>query len=82
MVAPKMRSLLVGVLLVEIVSAKGGASSHLNLMRDHCTTMAIGKLATADGSTMATDTNDCHDCDWRFSKVPARFRLIFMLNIG
>lgn len=39
--------------------------------RDRCTTIAIGKRATIDGSTIATDTNDCHDCDWRFAKVPA-----------
>jgi hypothetical protein len=39
--------------------------------RDRCTTIAIGKGATSDGSTYATDTNDCHDCDWRMAKVPA-----------
>jgi hypothetical protein len=43
----------------------------LVVTRDRCTTIAIGKDATSDGSTYATDTNDCHDCDWRMAKVPA-----------
>jgi hypothetical protein len=47
------------------------ALDDLVVTRDRCTTIAIGKKATTDGSTYATDTNDCHDCDWRMAKVPA-----------
>jgi dipeptidase len=39
--------------------------------QDKCTTIAVGREATADGSTMATQTVDCFDCDWRVNKVPA-----------
>mmetsp|Transcript_9317 Transcript_9317/g.14032 ORF Transcript_9317/g.14032 Transcript_9317/m.14032 type:complete len:668 (+) Transcript_9317:81-2084(+) len=39
---------------------------------ERCTTIAIGPMATTDGSTMCTDTMDCADCDWRMGKVEAR----------
>ncbi len=34
------------------------------LDNDRCTTIAVGKKATIDGSTMCTDTMDCAECDW------------------
>jgi Peptidase family C69 len=37
-----------------------------------CTTIAVGKLASTDGSTMATHNADCLDCDFRIGKVPAK----------
>jgi len=38
---------------------------------DACTTIGLGKLASVDGSTMTTHTNDCAECDPRLAKVPA-----------
>jgi hypothetical protein len=64
-----------GSLLLTAASGVPSPSSlsqeDLVVTRDRCTTIAIGKKATVDGSTYATDTNDCHDCDWRMAKVPA-----------
>ncbi|CAM9557293.1 unnamed protein product [Sphacelaria rigidula] len=37
-----------------------------------CTTIAVGKSATKDGSTISTHNADCFDCDFRLGKVPAR----------
>ncbi|CAM9381692.1 unnamed protein product [Ascophyllum nodosum] len=37
-----------------------------------CTTIAVGKNASADGSTMCTHNADCLDCDFRLGRVPAR----------
>ena len=39
---------------------------------DRCTAIAVGRAATADGSTMTTYNADCAECDWRVNKVPAR----------
>ena len=56
--------------------------------QDKCTTIAVGRDATADGSTMATHTVDCFDCDWRVNKVPARDhpegaeRPVYLLSSG
>mmetsp|Transcript_7490 Transcript_7490/g.9990 ORF Transcript_7490/g.9990 Transcript_7490/m.9990 type:complete len:727 (+) Transcript_7490:321-2501(+) len=36
-----------------------------------CTTIAIGKQATIDGSAIATHNADCDNCDFRLAKVPA-----------
>ena len=37
-----------------------------------CTTIAVGKEASADGSTMTTHTCDCRVCDFRLVYVPAK----------
>lgn len=39
---------------------------------DRCTAIAVGKAATADGSTMTTYNADCAECDWRVNKVEAQ----------
>jgi dipeptidase len=36
-----------------------------------CTSVLVGKLASADGSTMSTHTCDCGVCDWTWRHVPA-----------
>lgn len=36
-----------------------------------CTMIALGRKATTDGSTMAIQTNDCIDCDFRLGIVPS-----------
>jgi len=36
-----------------------------------CTTIAVGRLASVDGSVMVTHNNDCEDCDVRIGVVPA-----------
>jgi dipeptidase len=36
-----------------------------------CTSILVGKNASADGSTMSTHTCDCGMCDWTFRFVPA-----------
>ena len=38
---------------------------------DACTSIAVGRKATVDGSTFATHTADCAECDWRINKVTA-----------
>lgn len=37
---------------------------------DGCTAIAVGKKASADGSTFTTHTNDCTNCDTRIAFVP------------
>ena len=39
---------------------------------DRCTSIGIGPLAMADGSTVTTHNNDCQECDIRITHVPAR----------
>ena len=39
---------------------------------DRCTAIAVGRAATADGSTMTTYNADCAECDWRVNKVEAQ----------
>lgn len=38
---------------------------------DSCTSILVGKAASADGSTMTTHTCDCGICDWTWRHVPA-----------
>lgn len=40
--------------------------------RDQCTMMGVAAKASADGSTMATHTNDCFDCDFRVALVKGK----------
>lgn len=39
--------------------------------RDACTSILVGKNASADGSVMTTHTCDCGLCDWTWRHVPA-----------
>lgn len=39
---------------------------------DRCTSLGVGPLAMADGSTVTTHNNDCQECDIRITHVPAR----------
>ncbi len=39
--------------------------------RDACTSILVGKSASADGSVMTTHTCDCGICDWTWRHVPA-----------
>ena len=34
-----------------------------------CTTVIVGRLASAEGKAMVTGTNDCLDCDFRAAMV-------------
>eukprot|EP01031_Cornospumella_fuschlensis_P036811 gene36811-44654_t len=43
-----------------------------NEYRDRCTSIGVGRLAMADGSTITTHNNDCQECDFRITHVPAR----------
>jgi dipeptidase len=38
----------------------------------HCTTVAVGRKAMADESTVTTHNVDCQECDMRVNHVPAR----------
>jgi len=42
------------------------------LLEKSCTSIIVGKDASADGSTMVTFTCDCGDCDFRLVYVPAK----------
>lgn len=39
---------------------------------DRCTTIGVGSMAMIDGSTISTHNNDCFECDYRITHVPAR----------
>ncbi|ETV96580.1 hypothetical protein H310_10281 [Aphanomyces invadans] len=39
---------------------------------EKCTAILVGAKASATGSPMTTQTNDCADCDFRLVKVPAK----------
>ena len=38
---------------------------------DRCSSIIVGRKASASGATMTSHTNDCLNCDFRISKVPA-----------
>ena len=42
-----------------------------DLRADGCTSIIVGPGGAADGGTMTTHTDDCMECDFRISKVPA-----------
>mmetsp|Transcript_116711 Transcript_116711/g.371322 ORF Transcript_116711/g.371322 Transcript_116711/m.371322 type:complete len:683 (-) Transcript_116711:231-2279(-) len=58
----------VGSLLLLSASAQEFFDSE----RDACTSILVGRKASTDGSVMTSHSNDCADCDWRMSYVPAR----------
>eukprot|EP00953_Heterococcus_sp_UTEX-ZZ885_P005087 3213-Heterococcus_DN1.PRE.1 len=60
--AAMVRAVLQSAVVASLVASIGYA----------CTTIAVGKLASTDGSTMATHNADCLDCDFRIGKVPAK----------
>ena len=39
---------------------------------DGCTSIIVAPGASASGAAMTTHTNDCMECDFRISKVPAK----------
>ncbi|CAE7429047.1 CYP38, partial [Symbiodinium sp. KB8] len=39
---------------------------------DGCTSIVVNADAMADGSAIASHSNDCADCDWRMAYVPAK----------
>jgi len=39
---------------------------------DGCTSIIVNADAMADGSAIASHSNDCADCDWRMAYVPAK----------
>jgi len=43
----------------------------VDLSREACTVIMVGKDASVDGSVMTTHTCDCGLCDWTFRYVPA-----------
>lgn len=45
---------------------------HFEDYRDQCTAIGVGSKATVDGSTITTHNNDCQECDFRITHVPAR----------
>ena len=74
---------LISVLCILIVSAftvksaihntksSGGDKIYYNSDADKCTTIVVAQKASV-GGPMVTHTNDCLDCDFRISKVPAK----------
>ena len=44
------------------------ASEPKAIISERCTSIAVGRKASKDGSTMATHTSDCAECDWRIAK--------------
>lgn len=69
-------TLFIRFLLCVLIAVAGVSAADLGTpwprTPDRCTSIAVGKLATVDGSVMNTHTADCEDCDWRINKVPAR----------
>jgi len=53
------------LLLALILLAHAGVS-----LVNACTAIAVGPLATRDGGTINTHSDDCFDCDFRIARVP------------
>jgi hypothetical protein len=64
---------LIIVALLSAVSAEKQFSDEIlyRVEADRCTAIIVGRKASV-GGPMTTHTNDCSDCDFRVSKVPAR----------
>ena len=52
-----------------IVETKRGAAIFDDNQR--CTSIGVGPKAMIDGSTVTTHNNDCQECDFRITHVPA-----------
>ncbi|MCJ7644455.1 MAG: C69 family dipeptidase, partial [Candidatus Aminicenantes bacterium] len=65
----------VAVLIAVFVLTRGQAPetvpTDLDFAGRSCTSILVGKNASADGSTMTTHTADCGTCDWTWRHVPA-----------
>lgn len=60
--------------LVAVVSCSAAQEQNLQdqRARDMCTSIGVGKKASADGSTMTAFSVDCLSCDFRIGKVPSQ----------
>jgi len=59
------------ILLFILPVNKGNLSNSAPFI-DGCTSILVGKEASADGSTMTTHSCDCHICDFTWHHVPAK----------
>jgi len=71
-----LRFFVFSVLLVAVFALTQGQApkaeeTDLDFMGRSCTSILVGKDASADGSTMTTHTCDCGVCDWTWRHVPA-----------
>jgi len=61
---------LAGALVGQKSEAPAREADDLLAARDACTSILVGKDASADGSVMTTHTCDCGACDWTWRHVP------------
>ena len=69
-----MKPSIFALFLVVFTSASFGLDPRILKVNpeDRCTTIAVGKGGTVDGSTMLSYNADCAECDWRLNKVDAK----------
>lgn len=63
------------VICIESRNMRSGVPAYVSpdeFGNDRCTAIAVGRAATADGSTITTYNADCAECDWRINKVDAQ----------
>jgi dipeptidase len=60
-----------GLLVPRPGAAPAAAAERTMPVRDGCTSILVGRDASADGSVMTTHTCDCGICDWTWRHVPA-----------
>ena len=60
-----------GLLLAQLVPDVSGNPEVSAVAPDMCTALGVGKNATADGSTICTQSADCGMCDFTIHIVPA-----------
>ncbi|KAF0719434.1 Aste57867_1030 [Aphanomyces stellatus] len=65
-----MRAAAVASFLIGLCATVASAARRPDT--DRCTAILVGAKASATGSPMTTQTNDCGDCDFRLVKVPAK----------